>query len=281
MADEPRPNLALIENVLWVVTLPTGLPAYDFRFEDFFATRHPVHLHSPVRAVARMGAATDYDRRYDDLRAQGIELVHSPPEYRRTSLLPEWYPLIQDLTPRSAWWLDRPPSLAEITDRFRWPVFVKGVRQTSRHQRSLSILEGPADFERAMELWQADPILWWQGVVVREYVPLRAVGVNSNVAIPQSFEFRTFWWKKRCVGAGRYWTAADYRMTAAEEREALAVAGEAARRVDVTFPVIDIAQSADGRWVVIEFNDGQDSGHAGVAPMPLWRRVLQIEGGGE
>jgi len=265
-------HLVLVEDVLWIVTQTVGMPRYDFPFEQFFQTRHPIQRQS-VRAVARMGAAADYEQRYRTLLSQGIELIHTPAQYQLTSHLPNWYPLIGDLTPRSRWF-DHRPKADEISADFNWPVFIKGERQTSRHQRRLSIIDNPEQFEQAMDEWAADPILQWQKVVCREFVPLRQVGEQSNQTIPRSFEFRSFWWGKDCVGIGPYWTDAHYELTAVERADALSVAGEVARRLNVTFLVVDVAQTAEGKWVVIECNDGQDSGYAGVAPMLMWRKVI-------
>jgi hypothetical protein len=47
--------------------------------------------------------------------------------------------------------------------------------------------------------------------------------------------------------------------------------------VAVPFLVVDIAQAADGRWLVIECNDGQESGYAACTPIALWQRVLDLE----
>jgi hypothetical protein len=277
MSAEAHANVVLVEDVLWVVTRPTGMPVYDFDFESFFACRHPYPRPERVCAAARMGAASDYPARYGELLEAGVEMVHTPAEYERTSLLPTWYPLIEDLTARSRWWANRRPNADEVEAEFAWPVFVKGIRQTSKHQKSMSVAENREDFERILASWDADPILWWQGMVCREYLALRKVGESSAHALPASFEFRTFWWRGNCVGIGPYWTAVDYRMEDEERRGALAVAGEAARRVGVTFLVVDVAQTVAGKWVVIECNDGQDSGYAGVSPMLMWRKVLEAE----
>jgi len=66
-------------------------------------------------------------------------------------------------------------------------------------------------------------------------------------------------------------------MNEAEQREALALGREVARRVDVPFLVVDVAQEVSGRWIVIECNDGQESGFAGVSPFALWRNILEQE----
>jgi hypothetical protein len=273
MEEQPRSSLAIVEDALWVVTAPTGVPTYDFEFEAFFACRHPIYREGKIRAVARMGAASDYEQRYRSLDEEGIRLVHTPEEYRRTSELPVWYPLLEDLTPRSAWF-DRRPSAVDVAASFRWPVFMKGERQTSKHQRKLAIIEGPEEFDRAMDAWEADPILRWQRIVCREFLDLRLVAKPSNHAMPPAFEFRTFWWNGHCVGHGRYWSGHSYGMTPHEQSAALEIAAEAARRINVTFLVVDVAQRSDGKWVVIECNDGQDSGYAGVAPFLMWRQVL-------
>lgn len=275
-----HPSLALVENNLWVASAPTGMPAYDFEFERFFACRHPYQREEVVTAVARMGAATDYEERHRRLLNEGVRLIHTPEQYRLSSELPHWYPLLEDLTARSAWFdPNSPPTAEEIGSRFGWPVFAKGARQTSKHQRRLSVLENSEEFNRAMEEWRDDPILWWQQIVYREHLDLRPVAEASTHALPPVFEFRSFWWHGKCVGVGRYWTAYDYDMNREERSAALAIGAEAAKRVNVPFLVVDLAQKRDGAWVVIECDDGQDAGYAGVTPMLMWRRVLDAKRG--
>ncbi len=270
-------GLTCVEDTLWCVVSPTGDPTYDFSFEEQFACRHPWQLDGQVRAVARMGAASDYAQRYHNLREQGVELIHTPEEYRRTSELPVWYPLIDDLTPRSVWFEQLPPA-DQIEDQFDWPVFLKGERQTSRHQRRLSIIESRRQFEEVMSEWQRDPILAWQRVVCREYVPLRRIDtIDTSHNMPRSFEFRSFWWNNRCVGIGEYWVAEHYKPTDDEMVELLKTAQAAVDRIDVTFLVVDVAQTAEGDWIVIEVNDGQDSGYGGVPRRAMWQHIVDIE----
>ncbi len=184
-------ELRHLEECLWVMTARTGVSNYDFRLDAFFPCRRPWQPPAGVRAVARVGAVPHYDLVYDALRQEGITLLHDPEEYLRATELPRWYPLNEDLTPRSVWFPGRPDA-AQVAAHFPWPVFVKGARQTSRHRRELSIVEGPEQFERVMAAYARDPILRSQGVVCREYVPLRPVEDADPGRIPSSFEFRTF-----------------------------------------------------------------------------------------
>jgi hypothetical protein len=114
--------------------------------------------------------------------------------------------------------------------------------------------------------------------VCREYVPLRHVEDPYPDRIPSSFEFRTFWWKRHLVGYGRYWwEGKPYDWSEKEKVGGLVVAKEAATRISVPFLVIDIAQTVEGRWIVIECNDGQESGYAGASPIGIWQNILTIE----
>jgi len=275
MAEEPF-TLCRLERATWVVTRPTGLGLYDFAFEPLFTVDHPAYLPHPVTAIARLGAADDYPKRYDFFSQLGIRLVHTPEQYALGSWLPNWYPKLEGVTPRSLWF-DRPPSAREVGDELGWPVFVKGGRQTSKHQRRLCVAESPEDFDRIMGEWEADPILWWQGVVCRAWVRLRKVADPSPLLLPMSHEFRSFWYRGNLVGIGRYWTTVPYGMTDDERRDALRLAAEAVERLGLDFIVIDLAQTETGSWTVIECNDGQDAGYAGVDRAALWREVVEID----
>lgn len=128
-----------------------------------------------------------------------------------------------------------------------------------------------------------EQIIMDQGLVVREFVPLKQLGEGLN-GLPVSNEWRTFWYwtpdTLTCLGAGYYWlashpeTAVDAKLTLAGCR----VAYEAARRVgpNVPFFVIDVAETANGEWIVIEVNDAQMSGLCGVPAETFYRRLGRV-----
>jgi ATP-grasp domain, R2K clade family 3 len=271
------PELLCVDEILWVMTAETGLSAYDFRLDRFFPCRHAWNQKGKTKAVARVGAFTDYVARFESLHRDDVVLIHDPAEHRLCSELPQWYSLIEDLTPKS-FWFETIPQVEAVERVLRWPIFVKGSRQTSRHQRSLSIIDGPESFLRSMDAYHADPILRWQPIVCREFVSLRKVEDPIPERIPSSFEFRTFWWRGEFAGFGPYWwEGRPYHANSGERDAAAAVAQLAASRLNVAFLVVDVAQTADGRWIVIECNDGQESGYAGVSPVGLWQSILAIE----
>jgi len=267
----------IIRDCLWVLTETIGVPIYDFDFRRFFDCRTPYEPPPKLSAVARIGAFEDYGRFFEECRDIGIDLVHSPKEHVRCSSLPEWYPLIVEQTPRSRWY-SQIPSISEIEDELELPVFIKGARQTSRHDATASIVRDRFDYDAAIQIFRSDPILRWQDLVCREFVRLRPVSGGTNGKIPASFEFRTFWWRGELVGAGRYWYEADSYTWSNQEREAaLKVARQAVDAIQCAFLVIDLAQTTDGRWIIIECNDGMESGYAGASPFAIWQAIIDRE----
>ena len=270
-------DLFQLEEAVWLWTSQIGAPIYDFAFDQFFACRRPFMRPDEVEVIGRVGALDDYRTTYQELLSEGIRLIHDPGEYLRATRLPQWYPLLEDLTPKSLWFSE-PPDAQSVEEELGWPIFMKGARQTSHHKRSLSIIAGPDELRRALDQYAEDPILGWQDVVCRALAPLRPVEDPDPERIPSSYEFRSFWWRGELAGVGRYWwEGVDYDLREHERAGALEVAREAARRINVAFLVVDVAQRTDGEWIVIECNDGQESGYAGVSPFALWQEVVRIE----
>ncbi len=265
-------NLARVEKKLFVMSETVWVAGYDFSFELHFECDHPYQIDGEQICVLRIGAISDYPGQFAEQLRAGLRLVNSPDEHERASELVIWYPIIADLTPRTVVF-DALPEADEIERHFSWPVFIKGSRQTSKHNPDLAIARDRNHYEEVRKHYLNDPILHWQQPVVREFVPLAAVAGTVPNMVPPSMEFRSFWWHGYCVGWGRYWSqVAPYACD--DVRSGMALAELAAKRLQVPFLVIDVAKTRDGRWIVIECNDAQESGYAGIAPQLLWQAVL-------
>ena len=266
-------NLTRIGGKFIVCSEPVGVAAYDFDFELHFDCDHPYRIDSEETCVLRVGPIADYETAFNDYLEMGLRLVNSPSEHGLASELENWYPLIEDLTPRTVVF-DVLPSADDIESHFSWPIFMKGSRQTSKHNPDLSIIADRVHYDQATLAYRHDPILHWQKPVIREFVPLMPAAGAVPGKVRPSIEYRTFWWHGRCVGWGPYW----YQIAAygADDiQEGLLLAKAAAQRVKVPFLVIDLAKTALGKWIVIECNDAQESGYAGVPPVALWQKILE------
>ncbi len=269
-------ELLHIDGCLWVLSKHIGEQKYDFDFERFFPTRRPFSRPSGIELMARVGAIADYDAFYDELKENGLSLINNPSEHRICSDFEGWYEPLKELTPMSRCY-DSPPSAAEVADIFGWPVFMKGTRQTSRHDKYLSIIRNENHYNDALERYSSDDILHWQKIVIRKFVQLRTVDDAAVDKIPLSFEFRCFFWKRELVAFGNYWSGAKYACTPTEKKNAIDLAEACARKINVPALVIDVAQTADGDWILIECNDAQESGYAELTRIGLWQNIFEIE----
>lgn len=266
-------NIIRVEDRLLIIVETVGIPVYDFNFDLYFRCGHPSSFASEELSVLRIGPILDYKRQFAEKADMGLRLLNSPVEHARASELETWYPILADLTPKSRVFANL-PTVNEIEAEFRWPVFLKGSRQTSKHDPRLSIITNGEHYRWASEAYLSDAILSWQRPVIREFVPLVPVKGHVPGKIAPSLEFRSFWWHGKCVGWGNYWYQVP-NYEAQDVGDGLRVAEDAARRLQVPFLVIDFAKSTDGRWIVIECNDAQESGYAAISPQLLWRSVLK------
>ena len=269
-------NIARVEDRLTVVSAPVGVSVYDFDFDLHFRCTHPSVFREGERCVLRVGPLADYEAEFAAKAEWGLQLINSPEEHRRASDLEAWYPLLEDLTPRTVVF-DTLPDASGV-EALGWPVFVKGARQTSKHDPALSIAGDAAEYEALRLAYREDPILHWQRAAVREFITLEPVAGAVPNKVRPSHEFRTFWWRGALVGYGRYWFQVPH-YDSPDLAIGLEVAREAADRLKVPFLVVDIARTLEGRWIVIECNDGQESGYVGISPVTLWRNILEHEAG--
>lgn len=129
-----------------------------------------------------------------------------------------------------------------------------------------------------------DTFIREQGVVVREYVPLRELGPPGINGIPVTNEWRTFWCvakgKAHLLASGFYWSShPEAKQLASLPPEVLTgIAQKAADALvpHATFFVLDLAETADGRWIVVEVNDGQMSGLSEVDPHELYSNLARV-----
>ncbi|MCI8939861.1 MAG: ATP-grasp domain-containing protein [Dorea sp.] len=202
-------------------------------------------------------------------------LVHNA-EHLRCSTIEKWYSAIKDKTPYTKIY-EELPDVAEIEKDFSFPVFIKGNRQTNRHNKAQCIIENADAYEQLRKNWKNDNILSWQKVAVREYVKLQTIDdISYPEMVPISYEFRFFCFEGKCVGYGSYWyMGSKYTMSPDDSESAIKLAEWAAERVGVSFIAVDLAKTDKGDWIVIEVNDAQESGFVGLNSLSLWHNTIE------
>lgn len=119
----------------------------------------------------------------------------------------------------------------------------------------------------------SDSLIGPQMIVYRQYIPLKTYEVGIN-GLPFTHEFRLFYYKNKLLTSGYYWSIAEDTDHVIDQ-EGLAFAQSVADKVSkkVNFYVLDVAQDLNGKWWLIEINDGQMSGLSTCDPTELYKNL--------
>jgi len=109
-------------------------------------------------------------------------------------------------------------------------------------------------------------------------VPLEKLEEGIN-GMPITNEWRCFFWGTDLVSAAYYWSQAE----CAEQmgplpEEARELADLVAARLAPKVPafVVDVAKTEEGRWIVVEINDFQQSGLSMNSPEGFYSRLWEM-----
>lgn len=247
---------------------------YDFDFRNHFKCKSVVsEIDAPV--LLHVGTVEDYEGLEAMIESMGMKLLVHYAEHLRCSTIEKWYPMIKDKTPYTQMY-DELPDVAEIEKKFSFPVFIRGNHRTNRHKKAQCIVDSAGAYEQLRKDWKNDASLSRQKVAVREYVKLQTVDDASGPEmVPISYRF--FYFEGECVGYGpRRSMGNKYTMNPGDARDAIKLAEWAAGRIGVSFVAVDLAKTAEGDWIIIELNDAQESGYAGLNPLTLWYRTIAM-----
>lgn len=230
------------------------------------------------RAIYRgwMMRAEAYAAFVEALSARGFEPITSASAYRTCHHLPEGYPFIEPMTAPSVW-LDQAAAVpngvpdwgaiaAVATGLGPGPAIVKDWVKSQKHAWTTAcfipdVTDAAAMVRvvsRFLEL-QGEQLVG--GLVFRRYIRLRHRGVHPRSGMPLGAEVRTFWVNGRPIAVSDYWAEAP--VGAAPDLSPFATVGASIPSPCFT---MDLAQSDEGRWFILELGDGQVAGRPDGCP---------------
>jgi len=121
-----------------------------------------------------------------------------------------------------------------------------------------------------------DMYLGDQGVIFRKYCPLRTYETGLY-GLPFANEWRVFCYRENILSRGYYWSCAsdDAKAMATWGGESLVKTLMPIVSKHVNFYVLDVAETIDGDWILIEINDGQMSGLSENDPNILYSNLAR------
>jgi hypothetical protein len=161
------------------------------------------------------------------------------------------------------------------------PFVVKGRTNSRKHKWSTHMFAETK--RRAVEIadeLRQDSMIGEQGIIFREYVPLKTLEVDHISGLPYSNEWRFFYYKTTRLSHGFYWSssAEETISSATMTQEGLDFANRVAAVASehTTFYVLDIAEKASGGWTLVEINDAQMSGLSENDPDTLYESLAGV-----
>ena len=216
--------------------------------------------------IPRYSALPFYKELEYDVEIQGSKLINSYEQHKYIADF-EYYNDIRDYTPETYF------SFQDIPDNGMF--VVKGKTNSRKfHWNSLMFAEGKQNAILVACDLQRDALISQQDIIVREFVPLEKVDDGIN-GLPISNEWRFFCYKNETLSYGFYWSEVTDKKRPDIDDEAFELI-ESVKPIlsdRVNFFVVDVAKTNSGQWIVIECNDGQQSGLSANDPHILYKKL--------
>ncbi len=252
----------------------------DIAFEDelsaakkhFQVAERRTAISSGSLVIPRYSALPFNKELCEDVEALGGKVINTYREHCYVADLRNWYYDLGELTPRTWFALDQIPT--------EGPFILKGQTNSKKHQWSSHMFA--SNRYEATEVFTrlaADGFVGYQQIYVRQYVPLVRLADGLN-GLPISEEYRFFVLDGQVVDAGFYWSShtADLPRVYDPYKEVPAefintVISKVSKKI--RFWVFDVARKTDGDWIVVELNDGQQSGLSDIDPGRFYQTLKQ------
>lgn len=227
----------------------------------------------PELAIYRgwMLTPAQYELLYEALLAKGLKLINDPVQYRHCHFLPGWFDLLKEHTSKSVWF-----PIEELGDSLSGPILKKLLAGLSIFEGSPAIVKDyvksekhrwheacfiPDSRDSSVVFRVSSKFLELRGhnlqggLVFRQFEEFKPLTTHSQSGMPLIEEYRLFVMDGQIVHWIPYWEEGEYN-----GQPPLAEFAEIARIPRSRFFSMDIAQTKDGRWLVVELGDGQVTG---------------------
>lgn len=202
----------------------------------------------------------------------GARAINTFGQHRYAADLQNYVFDLKELTPRT--W-DRLQDLPEVG-----PFILKGETNSRKSNWKRDMFaETKADAIAIHGRLCDDSLIGQQKIYIREYVPL-VTYIEGIGGIPITEEYRFFAAYGEILCGGFYWQnyVDDIDETPNPDNVPREFLDEVLKRIDnqINFVVIDVAKTQAGNWVVIELNDGCQSGTSCIDLNVLYSRLKEV-----
>lgn len=229
-----------------------------------FEYRSQIPLNSLV--VGRYSVLPYYKELEQELNQKNSFLVNTYEEHLYIADIRNYYEDIKEFTPKTYTLWDNLPKGSYV---------VKGITNSRKHQWNTHMFaKTKEDVPEVVARLFDDQMILHQGVVVRDYVPLRKLADGIN-GLPISEEYRLFFLGDSYLAGGFYWSYYEHA-NKMEIPKSVIEYGEMIAEIisqHANFFVIDIGVKENGELIVVECNCGEMSGLSTIDPNILYENL--------
>lgn len=240
----------------------------EIAMQHFPVYRYRSQIPDNSLVIGRYSVLPYYRELEKDLNTNRSKLINTPREHEWIAEF-DYYHDMKEFTPKS--WTEHEFPYSN----YQGPLVIKGRTNSRKSQWSTKMYakDRQTGIKVAAEL-ATDPLIGPQGLIYRQYVPLKTLGRDEITGIPWANEWRIFLHQETILSAGYYWSSAPeevHKMAELSPKGLELIASMAPIATQcATFYIMDIAETEAGDWILIEMNDGQMGGLSENDPNKLY-----------
>ncbi len=216
-----------------------------------------------------------YQQVHTILKANQLQLIHTPDEFALSEYFDQYYPFINELSIKSGVAENWNEALI-IAKEIGYPIFMKGsIQSLKKWGWENCIANNENELKRNFDLIQRNIEFSLGKVILRKFEPLEHQEIGGN-GIPKAHEYRYFTLNGNILDYSFYWNGENifnFNPDIKNIIESLAI--QTAQNIKSPFISIDIARTQSGKWKVIEIGDGQFSDIRQIPPIKFWNLIQQ------
>lgn len=229
--------------------------------------------------IPRYSALPYYEYLEEGIRALGSSMINTYRQHRYVADMQNWYQDLRTSTPKT--WFSLSEVYATRSELKPDLSFVlKGSTNSMKQQWNTHMFAQTFDdISKVHSNLMVDSLIGTQPIYIRKFISLRKVGVKIN-GQPVTEEYRVFVLDGKILTKAFYWSE-YYDVVAPQDQDptnipegflsdVIANVGDSIR-----FWVVDVARTEKGSWMVVELNDGCQSGLSMTDPNQLYENLFR------
>lgn len=231
------------------------------------------HYEEEQYAIYRgwMFTGEQYESLYIKLKSRNIHLINTPEQYNKAHYFPESYKIIEQYTPKSVWipidkQIDFEQIFREIAIFKNHSIVLKDyVKSEKHHWETACFIPDASNKEIVKKVVSTFLELRGEhlnkGLVFRKFIEFEKLINHSKSNMPLTKEYRLFFYRNNMFFVEKYWNEGEYNSLANDLKNIpLTQITNLVSKIGNNFTTIDLAQSVDKQWFIVEVGDAQVSG---------------------